>query len=326
LAGLQESAGQNSRVALLAGARGASGLLRLRTRFGDSIATAPIRLEGNEWQGRAIGAWFQREEIPSDARVDIELESGSAHGYAEILDSVTQSRLLVSAAALPTQTPVTQVASRLMFSSLPTSFTAGTPFEATVQALRADNSIDPNFTGTVDLRVASGPGSFQSAVTVSQAAAAGSATFRDLKLTAPGGYTLTATATGLQSAVSAAFDVAPAAPATPAIVRVGTFAGQNGYIAQGTLQIERAADGSETLRLNPNFRVSSGAGAVTVWLARSSGALNTGNSLRVGLISRVFQGEFTFPIPAQGSSGFTHVIVYCDAFRINFGAAQLLNP
>jgi len=329
LVGLNESVNQpgvRSRIALLAGTRGAIGLLRLRNSRGVPIATSPIRLEASEWQGRAIGAWFPDAEIPPDARVDIELENGSAHGYAEIVDNLTQSRVVVAAAAVPTEAPATPTARRLVFSALPSSLTADTSFAATIQALRADNSIDTAFTGSVDLRVASGPGAFQAAVTVSQTAVAGNVSFRDLRLTVPGRYTFTALGAGLESAVSEPFEVAPVPAPSPTVIRLGTFASQNGYLAEGTLQIERAPNGSETLKLNRNFRVSGGAGAVTVWLARGSGALNTSTSVRVGTMTRVFAGEFTYPIPAPGSSAFTHVIVYCDAFRINFGAAPLRNP
>ncbi len=331
LVGLNDSAnppGVRSRIALLSGTRGAVGLLRLRNSRGLPIATSPIRLESNEWQGKAIAAWFSDTEIPADARVDIELESGSAHGYAEIVDSFTQSRVVVAPAVVPVEAPVA-TAKRLVFSALPPSLTAGTAFTAIVQALRADNSPDTRFTGLVDLRVASGPGGLQASVTASQTAVGGNASFQDLRLTVPGRYTLTALGAGLESAVSDAFDVADAptpAPVSPTVIRLGTFAGQNGYLAEGTLQIERAANGSEMLRLNRNFRVSAGAGAITVWLARASGPLNTSTSVRVGTLTRVFAGEFTFPIPAPGSSAFTHVIVYCDPFRINFGAAPLRNP
>lgn len=329
LVGLNENVNQpgvRSRIALLSGARGAIGLLRLRNTRGFPLATSPIRLESNEWQGKALGAWFPDTEIPTDARVDIELENGSAHGYAEILDNLTQSRVVVTSAPVPVEAPATPTARRLVFSALPSSFTVGTPFVATIQALRADNSVDTRFVGSVDLRVASGPGGFQAAATASQTAVAGIASFRDLRFAVAGRYTLTALGASVESAVSAPIEVAPAPVPAPMVIRLGTFAGQNGYTTEGTLQIERAANGSETLRLNPNFRVSSGSGTITIWLARSSGALNAANSVRVGTMTRVFAGEFAFPIPSPGSSGFTHVIVYCDPFRINFGAAQLRNP
>ncbi len=329
LVGLNENVNQPElriQIALFAGANGAAGLLRLRDARGFRIASSPIQLGSNQWQGKAIAAWFPDTEIPIDARVDIELEAGSAHGYAEIFqitDNLSQSLVVIAPALVPVEAPVTPTAKRLVFSAAPSPVTAGTPFNVTVRALLADNTLDERFAGTVELR-ASGPGGMPALAT--RQAVEGVASFTGLSLASPGLYTLTALGAGLESAVSEPFEVAPVPPPAPIVIRVGTFAGQNGYQAQGTLQIERAAGGAETLKLNSNFRVSAGAGAITVWLARSGGPLNAANSVRVGLINRVFSGEFTFPIPSSGSSGFTHVIVYCDPFRINFGAAPLMNP
>ncbi|MBM3804515.1 MAG: DM13 domain-containing protein [Acidimicrobiia bacterium] len=61
-------------------------------------------------------------------------------------------------------------------------------------------------------------------------------------------------------------------------------------------------------------------------MTRSGGDLNTGSSIKLGALTNRFSGEFTFPIAQSGSAGFTHVITYCDAFRVNFGAAELRNP
>ncbi len=330
LVGLNENVdqpGRRSRIALLSGAAGASGFLRLRNTSGESISTSPLQLEANEWKGQPVATWFANTEIPADARVDIELENGSAHGYAEIVDTLTESRVLVAPTSIPVEVPPTPTAKRLVFSELPSSITTGTPFTATIRAIKEDDAVDTNFKGSVELRLAGGPGSLQAPA--AQNAVEGIASFPGLSLPVAGRYTLTAVSAGLDSAVSEPFEVAappPPPPPTPTVIRRGTFAGQNGYTAQGTLQIERTPEGGETMKLNSNFRVSSGAGAVSVWLARSSGALNTSTSLRVGTINRVFAGEFTFPIPSQGSIGFTHVIVYCDGFRINFGSATLTNP
>jgi hypothetical protein len=327
LVGLNDESDQpgvRSSIALLAGDSGARGLLRLRNAGGAEIAASPVQLEAREWQRKTIVSWFPDLEIPADARVDVELESGSAHVYAEVVDNFTQGRVVVMAAAIPPRPvdPVTPPpATRLAFAALPTSVVSGAPFTAVIQALRPDSSVDTRFTGSVELIVASGPSGLPA--NTSQPAVEGVASFPGLRFTAPGRYTLMALGAGLESAVSEPFEVT--APAT-SVIRVGAFVGQNGYTAQGTLQIERGPDGAETLRLNSNFRVSSGAGTITVWLARSSDRLDTSRSLQVGRLTRVFAGEFTFPIPAPGSSGFTHVIVFCDPFRINFGAAELRNP
>lgn len=312
-----------SRISLLAGDSGAKGLLRLRDARGLSITTAPLLLEPNQWQGKSITEWFPNTEIPADARVDIELENGSANGYAEVVDRLALSRVVISPASVPVEPPPPPTAKRLAFSVQPSSFTSGATFSVTVRALLPDNTVDTRYTGVIELR-ADGPSGFTAPLT--KTAQAGVASFTGLTLAVTGRYTLTALASGLESATSNPFEVNPVPPPAATILRVGTFSGQNGYVAQGTLQIERTSNGGELLRLNPNFRVSAGAGSITVWLARSSGPLNASDSIRVGTITRTFSGEFTFPIPASGSSGFTHVIVYCDPFRINFGAAQLRNP
>lgn len=326
LVGLNDNgsqAGSRSRIALLSGARRSIGLLRLRNNLGQAIATSPIRLEANEYQGQAISTLFSGTEIPADARVDIILEEGSVNGYAEIVDNLTQSRVLVASISVPVEQPAALTATRLVISELPASVNSGATFTATIRALRADNSLDTSFTASVELR-ASGPGGFASAV--AQRAVEGVATFPGLSLATAGTYTLSAVAAGLETGVSPALVVAAPPPPASTIIRTGRFTGQNGYSAEGTLQIERSASGAETLKLDRNFRVSAGAGSISVWLTRSSGPVNQANSLRVGTIMRVFSGEFSFPIPSQGSTGFTHVIVYCDPFRINFGAATLTNP
>lgn len=322
LTGLNQTAsvpGFRSNVALFGGNGGAAGTLRLSDRFGTEIATAPFDLQASQWLQQRITGWFPSAEIPGDARVDISLASGSAHGYAAVVDNFTGDGVVVAAIPLAITPPAAAI--RLAFSAAPTAISAGSPFDVNVRAVRADNSVDDTFTGTIQLSVASGPGSLLGAT--SRIASAGVASFDGLSLSTTGTYTLGATAPGLTAATSASIEVTTAAPTA---LKVGTFSGQNGYTTAGTLQVQRANDGSEILKLNSDFRVSSGAGSISIWLARSGGDLNTGTSTRLGTLTSRFSGEFTFPIPQSGSAGFTHVITYCDAFRVNFGAAELRNP
>ncbi|MEW5979645.1 MAG: DM13 domain-containing protein [Acidobacteriota bacterium] len=311
--------GFRSNLALFAGSNGATGTLRLCDRFGTQVATAGFSLQVNQWLQQRITGWFPGVEIPRDARVDVSLSNGLAHGYAAIVDNFTGDGVVVAPIPLSPSTPAT--AGKLIFSSVPSSVVAGSSFQVVVRAVRADNSLDETFTGTIQLSVASGPGSLQG--TLIKTASAGTATFEGLSLSVAGSYVLNAAVNGLEAAVSGPVEVTAAGPTA---IKVGTFSGQNGYTSAGTLQILREQSGVEVLKLNSDFRVSSGAGSVSIWLARSDRSLNSRDSVKLGTLTNRFSGEFTFSIPSPGSAGFTHVITYCDAFQVNFGAAPLRNP
>jgi hypothetical protein len=235
------------------------------------------------------------------------------------LVSVTTAAGDSNSLALTVSRPAT--ATRLAFSSVPATVAAGNPFSLTVQGLRDDGSLDSNFSGTVSLAIATGGGTLSGTLSVS--AVSGSAIFENASLSSAGTYTLTATSGSLTAAVSTHISVTGGASS---VLKVGTFRSQNGYTTEGSLQVVRNGDGTETLRLNPDFRVSSGAGTISIWLARSSGALNASQSLRIGTLTTRFSGEFEFVIPEPGSSGYTHAITYCDGFKINFGFAELRDP
>ncbi len=313
--------GFRSNIALFSGSGGAAGTLRLCDRFGNQISATPFGLQPSQWLQQRITGWFPTAEIPGDARVDISLTSGSVHSYAAVVDNFTGDGVVVAPIPLSVTPPA--AASRLSFSAVPAAIDAGSPFSVTVQAVRADNSVDDTFTGTIQVSVTSGPGTLVG--TTSRVASRGVAFFDGLSLNTTGTHMLVAASPGLTTAASSSIEVTTIAPA-PTALKVGIFSGQNGYTTAGTLEIQRANDGSEILKLNSDFRVSSGAGSISIWLARSGGDLNTGSSIKLGTLTSRFSGEFTFPIPQSGSAGFTHVITYCDAFRVNFGAAELRNP
>ncbi len=209
---------------------------------------------------------------------------------------------------------------QLGFVGVPATVATGTPFTLTVQAQRADNSVDPTFTGTITLALASGSGNLGG--TLSKAAVAGVATFNDLTLSAASTFTLRATSGSLTAAVSSAV-------AANALLKKGTFNGQNNYTAAGSLQIWRLANGTESFQTGADFRVSGGAGSISIWLTDATGANNlnsTTNKVQLGSITSGFSGVYTFSIPNPGLSSYTHAVTYCTAARINFGAAQLQNP
>src|SRR6267378_2599679 len=113
----------------------------------------------------------------------------------------------VTAPAIPTQ---------LDFAIQPGSIVAGHQISpaAKVWAEDAHGNKVARFTGSVTVALANNPGGSTLGGTTTVAAADGVATFYDLSLNKTGtGYTLTASGSGLNTATSAAFDVAPG-PAT----------------------------------------------------------------------------------------------------------------
>jgi hypothetical protein len=119
-------------------------------------------------------------------------------------------------------------------------------------------------------------------------------------------------------------------PAEPEVLRVGTFQGLNDYVTVGTAQIVRDPEtGVQSLRTLMDFRVSGGAGSVSVWLTDANGRLNLGGSAlrhRGAPLTSDFDGAFTWPAPAGAAGTYTHVITYCDAARVNFGWTELRVP
>jgi len=211
-------------------------------------------------------------------------------------------------------------AAKLGFAGVPASVPAGTPFALMVQAQRSDNSVDPNFTGTITLVLASGSGNLGG--TTSKAAIAGVATFNDLTLSTASTFTLRAASGTLTAAVSGSI-------AANALLKKGAFTGQNSYTATGSLQIWRQANGAESFQTGTDFRVSGGAGSISFWLTDAAGANNlnsTSNKVQLGSITSGFSGVYNFAIPAPGLSSYTHAVTYCTAARINFGFAPLQNP
>jgi len=211
-------------------------------------------------------------------------------------------------------------ATKLGFAGVPTTVATGTAFSLMVQAQRADNSVDPNFTGTIALALASGSGNLGG--TTSKAAVAGVATFNDLTLSAASTFTLRATSGSLATGVSNSI-------AANALLKKGSFTGQNNYTATGSLQIWQRADGTESFNTGSDFRVSGGAGSISIWLTDAAGANNLNNSsnkIQLGSINSGFAGVYTFSIPSPGLTSYTHAVTYCTAARINFGSAQLQNP
>src|SRR5439155_1490721 len=105
-------------------------------------------------------------------------------------------------------------ANRLVFTVQPSSATAGVAITPAVQVTAQDglgNTVT-GFTGTVTLAFGNNPGSATLGGTTSVAAAAGVASFANLRINRTGtGYTLTASAAAVPTAPSAPFNVTPGA-------------------------------------------------------------------------------------------------------------------
>jgi streptogramin lyase len=92
----------------------------------------------------------------------------------------------------------------------PSSITAGGSFGVTVQADDSSGNPDASFNGTVYLTLASNPGGDTLGGTLSVTASSGGATFSGLTLTkAASGYTLQASAVGVDSVTTSAITVTP---------------------------------------------------------------------------------------------------------------------
>lgn len=118
-------------------------------------------------------------------------------------------------------------------------------------------------------------------------------------------------------------------PAQRTVVKTGAFSGQNGYATSGGVEIVRDSTRTEFVLTKSDFRVSGGAGTITAWLTDATGATNLNSSttkVQVGTINSGFAGTYAFPIPAPGLGSYSHVVMFCQAARINFGNAALQNP
>jgi hypothetical protein len=121
----------------------------------------------------------------------------------------------------------------------------------------------------------------------------------------------------------------PPGPGT-VVLRTGTFSGQNSYTCVGMVNILRdTTSGTETVRTTQDFRVSGGAGTITVWLTNAAGAVNlnsTTTKVQLGAITSGFAGVYSFAVPGNNSSSYTRVVAFCQAAQINFGQALLGPP
>jgi hypothetical protein len=135
--------------------------------------------------------------------------TGLRYSKAETDVSLTATRN-GGAALLPATSPtftVLDAASKLAFVGNYDYGAAGTPFQPfSIEARRADNSLDASFTGNITVAIASGGGSMTG--TLTRPLVAGVADFSDIVFAQGGLFALSAKATGLTGATSASIKVA----------------------------------------------------------------------------------------------------------------------
>lgn len=92
LTGLQQTigtTGYRTNLAFLAGEVGATGNLILRDSSGNTLGTFGFSFLFGEWIQKNISDWFSGISIPDNARVDVQVSSGSLDGYASRIDNGT---------------------------------------------------------------------------------------------------------------------------------------------------------------------------------------------------------------------------------------------
>jgi hypothetical protein len=159
--------------------------------------------------------------------------------------------------------PPNENATHLIISSVPSQLTANATFTVSVQALRSDNTVDPDYMGFVAIEKASGPGVL--AGTLMKEAEAGTVMFDDLIVDVAGTYTFRVTAVDLMGDTTAPIIVEPSTsgPAT----KLG-FVAVPSEVTEGmpfSLMVQAQREDNS---LDPSY-----AGAIAISLASGPGML-----------------------------------------------------
>ena len=148
----------------------------------------------------------------------------------------------------------------------PSSVAEGAAFGLTVADEDSAGVVDTSFSGTVTIHLANNPGGSTLGGTLTATAVDGVATFSNLTLNEPGtGYTLQATASGLTSTTTSAFNVTGTAPV------VNPSGNTSTYIVGGS---PVTVDSGVTISTSANDADLTGAS-----IAISAGTLQSGDSL-----------------------------------------------
>ena len=163
--------------------------------------------------------------------------SGVTYNTAESGVSITATRTTgdVLTAGTSSTFTVLEAADHLAFVNVPAGGQPGINLSSfTVEARRGDNSVDLNYTGSINVAKASGTGNISG--TLVHAAVSGVATFNNIQLDASEAYTLSASATSLTGATSGTINVlSTAIPLVDVFdYSQGTTAVSNGWSAHSS--------------------------------------------------------------------------------------------
>jgi len=172
----------------------------------DTYRTATVHMVLGTAQSAVLCACSFTPAEPVCEAVDVVLTA-----FEQALNAVSAARVaLVSPYGQTELAPDPAPATQLTFSVQPTTTPVGASITPAVQvtAQDAQGNTAPGFTGSVTVAIGTNPGSGTLSGTTTVAAVGGVATFGNLSINHPGtGYTLTATASGLTGATSAAFTI-----------------------------------------------------------------------------------------------------------------------
>ncbi|HEY6238560.1 MAG TPA: hypothetical protein VIZ68_05185, partial [Thermoplasmata archaeon] len=205
---------------------------------------------------------------------------GRARTLATLPTSLGPATFQASVTGIPSatcaQTVIGGTATQLAFTTQPVNMTAGAVFPTVVvTAQDGSGNTVTSFTGNVSLAFGSHPVGSTLTGTTSVAAVAGVATFASLaRLVVAGGYTLVATAPGLQAVVSSSFTVSPGAAKVLAFVVQPTTAFQSAPITPlAVVGIEDTLGNVVTTATNPitmGFGANPGQGPLGGTLLRNA--------------------------------------------------------
>ncbi len=210
----------------------------------------------------------------------------------------------------------------------PSSVTAGSGFGLTVEAVDGSGNVDSAFDGSMTLAIGANPGGSTLGGTISMPAVHGVAAFSGLMLNKAGaGYTLQVTSNGLNSVITNAIMVTPAAASQlvvidqpPANVTVGAPIGLVVAAEDSFGNVNPAFNGKITLAL-ANNPVRGKLGGTLSTMAGNGLAVFAGatlNKLGVGYTLSV-----TSPLLTPATTNGFNVVVIADKGRILTGSGQI---
>ena len=119
---------------------------------------------------------------------------------------------------------------------------------------------------------------------------------------------------------------------TTTALRAGTLKAENGTPTAGMVSVVRDANSDEYVSLADDFKSEFGTGTVAVYLAKSAANIKSqrtkadgspngaGNVLAIGFLTK--NGRQFLKLPTA-STGYSHLVLYCETIEINFGNAPL---